>query len=292
MKLLLAITFLTCSGCAVTKRDRSRPPMLPVVQFVVQGGNAPRQSPVPDSVTVATYNVHGLRNAAGVRRDLAALNEIDVLCLQEVAYVDEEWLAAVLPAGRWYVAVAAVNRDPKTSKWEAHVIASRLPLENVEVWPIDEADVKRRVALAARVDVGGGRRVRVVNVDHQPSLIAWQDRNALQVRRLAERLGACDEEAVIVAGDFNCSGNLLRMRSNSAQVRQVDDALAGIGFSPVRATGPTFKSGIVHLRLDRIYVRGAAVVAGSIATTSRGSDHRPVWARIAIDGTAEKNRSR
>ena len=245
-----------------------------------------------DSLTLATYNVHGLRNADGVRRDLAALDEVDVWCLQEVAYVDEERLASVLPPGRWYVAVAAVNRDPKTSQWEAQVIASRLPLDDVEIWPIDEGDAKRRVALTAHIDVGGGHRVRVVNADHQPSLIAWPDRNAMQVRRLAERLRAYGDDAAIVAGDFNCSGNLLRMRSNGAHVRQVDETLGDVGFSPVSTTGPTFKSSIVQLRLDRIYVRGAVVIAGSVATTSRGSDHRAVWARIAFGGTTEKNPSR
>ena len=288
---LLVIALLAWSGCATKTDPRTRPPIPQPIEFTVRLEEAPARIP-SDSLTLATYNVHGLRNAAGVRRDMAALNEVDVWCLQEVAYVDEARLASVLPAGRWYVAVAAVNRDPKTSGWEAQVIASQLPLENVEVWPIDEGDAKRRVAVVAHVDIGGGRRVLLVNADHQPSLVAWYDRNALQVRRLAKRLGAWHEGAVIVAGDFNCSGNLLRMRSNSAHVQQVDEVLGAVGFSAVATTGPSFISGIVQLRLDRIYVRGAVIAAGSIATISRGSDHRPVWARFAMDGATEKNPSR
>ncbi len=237
--------------------------------------------PDPGSLTVATYNVHGLRDAAGVKRDLAALDEVLLWCLQEVPYVGQGDIDLILPPGSWHVAIIPVNHDAKTRQWEAQVIASRFPMDGVEVWPLDEGGAKRRVALAALMKIDG-RRVLVANTDHEPSFLAWRDGNAVQTRRLAGCLSECDEEIVIVAGDFNCSGNLFCLRSNAAHVRQVDDALGRVGFTPLATKGSTFRSGLVRARLDRVYSRGATPVAGAIATTSRGSDHLPVSARFTL----------
>ena len=183
------------------------------------------------------------------------------------------------------------NRDPKRRQWESQVIASRFPIERVDVWPLDDRGAKRRVALTARIDVAG-RTVLVVNTDHEPSMFAWRDGNRRQARRLADRVWACGNEFVIVAGDFNCAGNLFRLRGNTANVRHVDHALAGAGLTPLATTGPTYRSGLIRSRLDRIYARGLNLIDGAVATTSRGSDHFPVWGRLAFrDETATSRRT-
>jgi endonuclease/exonuclease/phosphatase family metal-dependent hydrolase len=259
------------------------------VQFSVRAGEASAQVRDADSLTVATYNVHGLRNRAGVRRDLAALDDVLVWCLQEVPYAGDRELESILPPGAWHVAVIPVNRDAKRRQWESQVIASRFPIGRVGVWPLDDRGAKRRVALAAQIDVGG-RTVRVVNTDHEPSMLAWRDGNTLQAQRLAERVRTCSEEFVIVAGDFNCAGNLFRLRGNTANVRHVDHTLAGAGLTPLATTEPTFRSGLLRSRLDRIYARGMQPVAGAIASASRGSDHFPVWGRFAFRDSAATSR--
>ena len=247
------------------------------MQFSVRAGDASAQVRDAGSLTVATYNVHGLRNRAGVRRDLAALDDVLVWCLQEVPYADDRGIESILPPGTWHVVVIPVHPDPKARAWEAQVIASRFPLNRIDVWPLDDRGAKRRVALAAQIDLGG-RTVLVVNSDHEPSMLAWRDGNTLQAQRLAERVRTCGEEFVIVAGDFNCAGNLVRLRGNAANLRHVDHTLAGAGLATLATASPTFRSGLFRARLDRIYARGMQPVAGAIATTSRGSDHFPVWA--------------
>jgi endonuclease/exonuclease/phosphatase family metal-dependent hydrolase len=272
---------LACAGCAAQRSSRA-PLTAPSQRTIGTHSSAS----APTSLTVATYNLHGLRDRSAVRRDLAALEGVTVWCFQEVPYVDACDVERILLPGRWHVATIPANRvHPAGREWEAQVIASRFPIQGVEVWPLDEGGAKRRVALAARLNVGG-RRVLVVNADHEPSILAWRDGNSVQTRRLTEHLQAYDDDLpVIVVGDFNCSGNLYRLIGNMPHVRRLDAALARVGFTPVGAGGSTFRSGIFRAHLDRIYARNLYHAEGAIATKSTGSDHLPVWSRFEVTPT-------
>ena len=269
----IAATILLCVGCAAQPPVRA-PLIAPIQSTVRADGPA---TPV-EALTLGTYNVHGLIKRDAIRTDLAAIDQVNVWCLQEFPHGDGQRIDDLLPAGRWYVATIPLNReDPKDQAIESQVIASRFPIDRVEIWPLDEGGAKRRVALTAVVNANG-RSVRIVNTDHEPSILAWRDGNSMQARRLIEHLRACDEEAVLVTGDFNCSGNVYRLISNSGHVRRVDTAMAAAGFTAVGADGTTFRSGVLRSRLDRIYARNAApTTEGEIARSSKGSDHLPVW---------------
>jgi endonuclease/exonuclease/phosphatase family metal-dependent hydrolase len=229
--------------------------------------------------TLATYNVHGLVQRDAIRRDLATLDGVTVWCLQEFPHASDRDIESILPPGRWYVATRPLNRERST--WESQVIASRFPIDRVEIWPLDDGGAKRRAALTARANVNG-RLIRIVNTDHEPSIFAWRDGNRVQVRRLIERLRSCDEDAVLVAGDFNCSGNVFRLISNSGHTRKIDAAMAEAGFTSVGPTGTTFRRGILRARLDRMYARQIDRPQSAIATKARGSDHLPVWTRFDV----------
>jgi endonuclease/exonuclease/phosphatase family metal-dependent hydrolase len=270
---------LLCVGC--TTAPASREALAEPIQRRIRAHEL--ATPPSSVLTVATYNVHGLQEVNAIRTDLAKLDHVTVWCLQEFTHASGGEAERVLPPGRWYVATIPLNRDPRHPReWEAQVIASRFPIERVDVWPLDDAGAKRRVALAARVDVNGCP-VLVVNTDHEPSMFAWRNGNAVQVKRLVEHLRRCDEDAVIVAGDFNCSASLFRLTGNTAHARRVDAAMANAGFAPAGAAGTTFHSGIIRSHVDRIYVRGLSREAGAIDTTATGSDHFPVWSRFGAD---------
>jgi endonuclease/exonuclease/phosphatase family metal-dependent hydrolase len=266
---------LLCVGCAAA--PASREPLAKPIQQTVRPSQSSQPSPL---LTVGTYNVHGLQRADAVRNDLAKLDHVTVWCLQEYPHASGGEAERILPPGRWYVATIPVNCEPRHPReWEAQVIASRFPIERVEVWPLDNGGAKRRVALAVRVDVNG-RKVLVVNTDHEPSMFAWRNGNALQVKRLTEHLHNCGDEPVVVAGDFNCSASLFRLSSNTSHVRQVNAAMANVGFAPATARGATFHFGIARANVDRIYVRNLSPDAGAIDSTAAGSDHFPVWSRF------------
>jgi endonuclease/exonuclease/phosphatase family metal-dependent hydrolase len=273
----IAMTILLCVGCAA-----QRPVCAPLNTPIESTVRADAPAAPIESLTLGTYNVHGLAKRDAIRTDLAALDQVNVWCLQEFPHGDGQRIDDLLPTGRWYVATIPLNREhPKDQSVESQVIASRFPIDRVEAWPLDEGGAKRRVALTAVVNANG-RCVRIVNTDHQPSILAWRDGNSVQVRQLIEHLRACDDEAVLVTGDFNCSGNVLRLISNSGHARRIDAAMLDAGFASIGPKGTTFRSGVLRAHLDRIYARRIESSESAIAVTATGSDHLPVWTRFDV----------
>jgi len=79
---------------------------------------------------------------------------------------------------------------------------------------------------------------------------------------------------VVLAGDFNC------------QRGGPHDVLKDAGFVPaLERRIPTFALAGVRLHLDHIYVRGARVLEAGVEHGARGSDHWPVWADLALQGS-------
>ena len=270
MRAATVLTLVICAGCAARPADRSSivPRLLVIDPAATTIPHAPG-----DELTVATYNVHGLRDRDGVRRDLASMDDVDVWCFQE--FPPSARLEEIVTLGRWHAAIAEVNPG------EAQVIASRLPLTDVGVWPLDDRGAKRRAALVARASVSG-RSVLVVNTDHEPSFFALRDGNTFQTRRLAERLRAGGPEPTVVGGDFNCAGSLWRFRGNDAHVARVDSTLNEVGFVAPAAREATYRWGLIRSRVDRVYARGLVPLDEGVASDARGSDHRPAWRRFAL----------
>ena len=276
---------------------------IPALQTLSLGAGRAPAGGDGGALVVGTFNVRWLDDRAGVRRAVAALPRVNVWCFQEVRVRGDDTAAVVaalgpvLPAGRWHVAAARVNRlrEIGSDDWEAQAVVSRFPIEAAGGWPLDASGAKRRMALVAQLDVGG-RAVCVVNTDHEPSFFSGRDGNRRQVGRLVERLeGWVAEEpagdttaaagrCVVVAGDFNCAGNLWRGYGNGEHVVRVDRALAPLGLRPAapRARAATFNAWPLWLRLDRVYVRGARVTRSGVGRVGGGSDHVPVWCALEV----------
>ena len=269
---------------------------IPALQTLSLGaGRAPTRGG-DGALVVGTFNVRWLDDRAGVRRAVAALPRVNVWCFQEVRVRGDDAAAVaaalgpVLPPGRWHVAAARVNRlrEIGSRDWEAQAVVSRFPIDDARGWALDASGAKRRVALVAQIDVGG-RAVCVVNTDHEPSFFSGRDGNRRQVGRLAARLGQWlgggeADGCVVVAGDFNCAGNLWRGYGNAGHVVRVDRALAPLGLRPAAppARAATFSAWPLWLRLDRVYARGARVTRSGVGRPGGGSDHAPVWCALEV----------
>ncbi len=280
-----ALCSVWLAGCA----HAIDPPLLPArLEFGVESQAAAAPT---ECLTVATYNVHWLSERPMLRRDFHRMRDVDVWCLQEVRLKPgdgalrslEGSLSDLLP-GHWYGAVVPVNRlrELHSRDWEAQAIVSRIPIVCADVWELDSGGEKRRVALTALLRIGR-REVLVVNTDHEPSFLSWRDGNAVQVRALVERLKSESTPCVVTGGDFNCSGRVFWLQGNDGHIQQIDAAMAEAGATPVHTNGPTFIAGPIHLRLDRLYLRGLHGVAQGVGEWCSGSDHRPVWCRVRID---------
>lgn len=257
-------------------------------------------------VVVATYNVYGMAQPEALRTDLASLASVDVWALQEVpvprlrdredaqdADLDARYqqafrksLRKVLPPGTWHVRAVAVNPfSPGGRSCDGQVIASRLPIRESAVWPLGGAG-KRRVALVVVIDsgvkspAGAADTVAIVNTDHEPSFFSPAAGNDAQVARLLEHLAKRDHPT-IVAGDFNPTGQLWRLRSHPQDVARLRSAMTRAGFiNASHDDADTFRGFPSRLRLDHLFLRDLRWLGGGVASAARGSDHLPLWCRV------------
>jgi endonuclease/exonuclease/phosphatase (EEP) superfamily protein YafD len=155
----------------------------------------------------------------------------------------------VRPAGGWELAVC-----------------SRLPLSDVREVPLGRVfrdPAGDRDALACTVHVGD---VPVDLIGLHTSSKLWYGGPVVHLRGLANHLPHGDRAAVL-AGDFNFWG----------------PAVARLLPGWRRAVlGRTYPAHRPHSQIDHIFVNPRVDVLDSAVLPFCGSDHRPVWARLAV----------
>ncbi len=143
-------------------------------------------------------------------------------------------------------------------------VLSRLPVLHREVIPLLRLrrDRANRAVVALNVEVDG-RAVGVAGT-HMSHL---SHGSALHFRAVARMLdGVFGDEPVVLAGDMNLWGPPIH-------------ALLGQWHRAVK--GKTWPAWRPHSQLDHLLVRGLSVSDSGVWPES-GSDHRPVWARLAL----------
>jgi endonuclease/exonuclease/phosphatase family metal-dependent hydrolase len=226
----------------------------------------------------------------GDLRRLQQRLELDILLLQEV---DQEpgnsglLVAQVAEAfGHYYVFAPA-------DVWEngglhGLAILSRWPLGEIEVVPLTQFNLRFRkrcrIGLAATAETPYGP-ARVFNL-HLDSRINTGER----LQQLAPVLRSAEQFAgdCLIGGDFNTADfrwfrRWMPLPYCARQGKAVRRELAERGFqTPLESTGATFK--YLGLKLDWIFLRGLLPMASGVEKIGF-SDHRAVWARMALPGT-------
>jgi endonuclease/exonuclease/phosphatase family metal-dependent hydrolase len=162
------------------------------------------------------------------------------------------------------VMAAPRYRDAEPGAWGVAVL-SRLPVQRSEILPLTRLrrDRANRAVVTLQVEVAG-RPVGVAGT-HMSHL---SHGSALHFRAVARMLDQVfGDGPVLLAGDMNLWGPPIH-------------ALLGQWHRAVK--GKTWPAWRPHSQLDHILVRGLAVRDGAVWPES-GSDHRPVWARLALD---------
>jgi endonuclease/exonuclease/phosphatase family metal-dependent hydrolase len=145
-------------------------------------------------------------------------------------------------------------------------VLSRLPVARSEVIALKRLrrDRANRAVVALSVEVDG-QPVGFAGT-HMSHL---SHGSALHFRAVARMLdGVFGDEPVVLAGDMNLWGPPIH-------------ALLGQWHRAVK--GKTWPAWRPHSQLDHLLVRGLAVRDSGVWPES-GSDHRPVWARLALEG--------
>jgi endonuclease/exonuclease/phosphatase family metal-dependent hydrolase len=229
-------------------------------------------------VRVMSYNLHfgfdvsGWSDLEGVARAIEATGA-EVVGLQEVSrgwYVNGAtdmlaWLQRRLrmPYARFAGASDAV--------W-GNAVLSRYPIVAGEVVRLPREGVPlRRSALRVELDLGGGRRLRVV-VTHLHH-VEGPDGARVRLAQLPRVLAlAAGRPATVVMGDFNAEPGSAEV----ALLREAGlaDAFTAAGGGP--ADELTWPADRPERRIDYIWLSGDLAATGFVATSSTASDHRGI----------------
>jgi endonuclease/exonuclease/phosphatase family metal-dependent hydrolase len=260
--------------------------VVPLLSWVAAPGPvAAAPGPGPGRpVRVMSYNLHfgfdvsGWSDLEGVARAIEA-SGAEVVGLQEVSrgwYVNGAtdmlaWLQRRLrmPYARFAGASDAV--------W-GNAVLSRFPIVAGEVVRLPREGVPlRRNALRVELDLGGGRRLRVVvtHLHHVEGPDGARVRLA-QLPRVLEL--AAGRPATVLMGDFNAEpGSAEAALLRAAGLR--DGFTAGGGGPADALTWPADRP---DRRIDYIWLSGDLAATGFVATTGTASDHRGIAVTVRV----------
>jgi endonuclease/exonuclease/phosphatase family metal-dependent hydrolase len=230
------------------------------------------------AVRVMSYNLHFGFDVAGWSDLEATARAIEasgaeVVGLEEVSrgwYVNgsTDMLAWLQRRLRMPYARFAGASDPI---W-GNAVLSRYPIVGSQVIRLPREGVPlRRNALGVELDLGAGRRLRVVvtHLHHLEGPAGARVRLA-QVPRLLEAVAG--QPATVLMGDLNAEPGSAEV----ALLRRagLTDAFAAAGGGP--ADERTWPSDRPDRRIDYIWLSGDLAASGFVATTSTASDHRGI----------------
>ena len=223
------------------------------------------------------------------RPEILALQEADERTLRAGGHHIARELAQELRMNYAYAASCAhYGEEPKSKKWyldfEEHLtseekgqtgvaLLSRLPFAGVARvdLPWHECAWRPRLALLATVQ-SGKRCLHIFNSHIDPHA---------EIREQLEQHAAVLDYAdglkgpVILLGDFNT------LSKRSCLVMR--EFLESRGFTTPFQTGtPTWRTGLIRLHTDWIFIRGAKIKRCGVARPQGVSDHWPVWAEIDL----------
>jgi endonuclease/exonuclease/phosphatase family metal-dependent hydrolase len=291
---------LAClAGCAAGCVSIDAPDAVWEPAAAITGALAPDRGPpvTPPSrgttLRVTTWNVHFGADPAAFAADLAAtpaLAATDVLLVQEIdAHPDEGVTRTAALAGALGMTWVYVPEREHEGGTHGNAILSRFPLVDVQVMTLPRVEQpvneRNRVAVRATVDLGD-RAITIANV-HLDTRIGPVDR----IRQL-DPAAASLPDAALLGGDLNTLPwtwveSLVPLTGTEAIVGQdqaqiLDDYLAALGYTtPIPHDADTF-TGPFSMRLDAVFARGLAIVAGAVERGVDRSDHWPVWVDIAL----------
>jgi endonuclease/exonuclease/phosphatase (EEP) superfamily protein YafD len=259
----------------------------PALAFVPSWGALlrPRSATLPGAVlahdamplTVLTYNLQAPDAEGAVSRATVIRRaDADVVALQELSADAVAHLAAALKGIYPHQAL-----HPQENRFAGQGVLSRYPIVSDEYW--QHPDIPRPLGhQRVELDVNGAR-VTLHNAHPVPPYsIKGRFRlhqHSLDMAALLRRV-ARDGGPLIVAGDLNLTAQFAEYARLSERLADafVEAGRGGLGFTfPVSPRTPPMA------RLDHIFCGGGIEPLDAHALSdSGGSDHRPVWARLAL----------
>ena len=260
-----------------------------------KGAAAAAGARAPEEIKIVSYNIRwrggdDLRRLVETLRADAEIGGAHVIGLQEVdrnrkrsGNVNAARLMAEA-LGMYYAWAAPPSDGKKNDDREAGedetgvAILSVFPLTDVEriVLPHSGPGCRRRAAVGATVNVGGRGPLRVYSLHAETRLAIAKkiEQWRAPIDSLARRPGVA---RAVVLGDFNS----IKGKDVRASRKLFDAA----GFStPFPDDKSTWKTFVVKLKLDWLWLRGLDATAHGISKHVKFSDHYPLWVKVRVMG--------
>jgi endonuclease/exonuclease/phosphatase family metal-dependent hydrolase len=230
------------------------------------------RAPEPDGILrVVSFNVKfavKVDEAIAVLRDTPALREPDILALQEMDAEATERIARALEMNSIFFPAAI---HPKTDRDFGNALLSPWPLEDVRKLSLPGASRftgLKRTATVATVRLED-RSVRAYSVHLETPIHLSSKGRRAQAQAIVDDARA-SPYPVVVAGDFN--------------TRDLSEPFENAGYLWLTRN---LRNTSFWWELDHIYARGLAppgpATAGVAEDIHDASDHKPVWALLALE---------
>jgi endonuclease/exonuclease/phosphatase family metal-dependent hydrolase len=248
-------------------------------------------SPAPASIKIISYNIRwrggeDLRKLIELFKTDREIGRADIIGLQEVDRNKKRTgnqntaLQMAEELGMYYAWTApppTPGKDKKPQEEETGVaIMSVYPLKDLQriVLPNEGPGGRRRVALGATVRIGE-RDVRVYSVHAEIRISNQQRLEQLKAVIDDAQTHHAKIERVVVLGDFNTI--------TAKDVGETSELFTTAKFNtPFTNNLSTWKTFILELKLDWLWLRGLQATSFGIDKKVRLSDHWPLWAVVAM----------
>jgi len=285
---LLLLLALACAAFDLRVRAQALAEASPLLE--TGGAAKPREpSPLPASFKIVSYNIRwrggeDLNKLIALLRTDAEVGGATIIGLQEVDR-NRKRTGNVNTARRMaeelgmYYAWAAPPPSAKAKKPQEEetgvVILSLYPLADVRrlVLPNEGPNGRRRVAVGATVKLKD-TSLRVYSVHGETRMAVAQKVEALQA--VLDDLASYDKAMpAIVLGDFNTI--------EGDAIRDVTLLFTKAGFTtPFTNNEETWKTFIIKLKLDWLWLRNLRAVEHGIDRKIGLSDHWPLWTTVKL----------
>jgi endonuclease/exonuclease/phosphatase family metal-dependent hydrolase len=285
---LAALCLVVCALWLAPRRSPAREGKGPEPSLLEVGGEIKGAAgkAAPESLKVVSYNIRWrggeeLEELIRLLREDPEIGGAQVIGLQEVDRNKKRTgnvntarrIADAL--GMRYAWAAPPDTDGDGEEETGVALLSSFPLSDVErvVLANEGPEGRRRVAVGATVRVGGAA-VRVYSVHAETRMPV--EKKVEHWRTVLEDLKRFpDARGAIVLGDFNT----LKQKDVAAARKLFTDAGFATPFADDRTTWRTF---IVELKLDWLWLRGLDPEGFGIDKSIDLSDHWPLWAKVKL----------
>jgi endonuclease/exonuclease/phosphatase family metal-dependent hydrolase len=254
------------------------------------GNRAAATTATPATIKIVSYNIRwrggeDLRELIELLRHDREIGQAAIIGLQEVdrnkkrtGNTNTARLIAE-ELGLYYAWAAPPPAPGKEQQEEetGNALFSIYPLTDVTriVLPNEGPGGRRRVALGATVTIGPGTLLRVYTVHAETR--TTKEKRSQQFQAVLEDLAQRPKmERAVVLGDFNTI--------TDDDVRATSQLFTLARFqTPFPNNEPTWKTFIIKLKLDWVWLRGLRALDYGIDRKIELSDHWPLWLNVRLD---------